>query len=374
LKIRCDFEGCQQTVSLGELQNHCAKCEQNPEIKMKLKCLCEKEFSKKEFNEHKNNCLEFVKKELKISRYQLSTFSANINCQNQNQIQNRSFSSEAHFLYSQLLRSLPQKSSKYNKIEDSLVYLSWKLMSLKRDVNRYHIERAFIDISVAISENYDYMKFFLKSNGLDFMLLCHALFKNKDINRSISEVFKMFCKYSPFPFEVMSKQCIELLLKFLDKNNNKFVTSFNAVTTFSLMTDISEEKWKQLSPNYERQRILNGIKTTISGWKLNEPLIRFKTFKSMFQCLKSEQMPPEVQFRYVWILVYLTRGDCKRYVPMIEEENGIKILKKISEKVTTQSYVKEFIALLIFQCDTYKRLGHLKGLENTDERDITKFK
>jgi hypothetical protein len=85
-------------------------------------------------------------------------------------------------------------------------------------------------------------------------------------------------------------------------------------------------------------------------------------------------MPPEVQFHYVWIFVYLTRGDCKRYVPMIEEENGIEILKKISEKATTQSYVKEFIALLIFQCDTYKRLGHLKGLENTDERDITKFK
>ncbi len=43
---------------------------------MKFKCLREKEFSKIEFNEHKNNCLGFVKKELKISKYQISAFAS----------------------------------------------------------------------------------------------------------------------------------------------------------------------------------------------------------------------------------------------------------------------------------------------------------
>jgi hypothetical protein len=59
---------------------------------------------------------------------------------------------------------------------------------------------------------------------------------------------------------------------------------------------------------------------------------------------------------------------------MIEKENGMQVFNELSENPNTESYVKKFIALLNYQIDTFKRLGHLNSLENSDERDVRKLK
>jgi hypothetical protein len=84
-------------------------------------------------------------------------------------------------------------------------------------------------------------------------------------------------------------------------------------------------------------------------------------------------MVPEVQYFGVWLLAYLTRIDCKKYVPMFESENGIEILKTISDNKDTESSVKRISNLVLYQCDTFKKLGHLNGLENSEEMDVTKI-
>jgi hypothetical protein len=46
-------------------------------------------------------------------------------------------------------------------------------------------------------------------------------------------------------------------------------------------------------------------------------------------------MLSEVYYRYVWILVFY-----KKYQLLIEKENGIEVMKKLSENPNIESYVK----------------------------------
>jgi hypothetical protein len=172
----------------------------------------------------------------------------------------------------------------------------------------------------------------------------------------------------------MNKQCIDLLVKLLELENNEFDTNINCATILSIISLKGLENWNKLMPDFDRQNMLNNLKTNVSKWKLNvNSEITYTSLKDLFVLLKSDQMVPEVQYFGVWLLAYLTRIDCKKYVPMFESENGIEILKTISDNKDTESSVKRISNLVLYQCDTFKKLGHLNGLENSEEMDVTKI-
>jgi hypothetical protein len=171
--------------------------------------------------------------------------------------------------------------------------------------------------------------------------------------------------------ELMNKQCIDLLVKLLELENNEFDTNINSATILSIISLKGLESWNKLMPDFDRQNMLNNLKTNVSKWKLNiNSEITYTSLKDLFVRLKLDQMVPEVQYFGVWLLVYLTRIDCKKYVSMFESEKGIEILKTISDNKDTESSVKKISNLVLYQCDTFKRLSHLNGLENSKEMDI----
>ena len=99
----------------------------------------------------------------------------------------------------------------------------------------------------------------------------------------------------------------------------------------------------------------------------------YSSLDSQIKRLKEhlEEMPTEVIYRYVWILVHHSRANPKKYVPMIETHNVSQLLEPLLGNDKTESYIKDFIRLLFHQMSTFKTFGHLNGLENTDKREIS---
>jgi hypothetical protein len=380
LKIKCDFEseGCKQVINLGELETHCKNCEFNPEIKKMFKCLCEQEFKRTEFDAHKENCLAFMKNELAICKSLLTTISSNLYTFNENLIHAVASDSVTRFLYNRLKPTLPETTNQYNKIQEILLYIIWKLLINEKNngskSTKSYIKYAVEDLSVATANSYEDLRLFIELNGFDYIFHIKTLFNGNSLNKHISQILKNFCDFDPLVKELMNKQCIDLLVKLLELENNEFYTNINCATILSIISLKGLKNWNKLMPDFDRQNMLNNLKTNVSKWKLNvNSEITYTSLKDLFVLLKSDQMVPEVQYFGVWLLAYLTRIDCKKYVPMFESENGIEILKTISDNKDTESSVKRISNLVLYQCDTFKKLGHLNGLENSEEMDVTKI-
>src|SRR5581483_11263849 len=121
-----------------------------------------------------------------------------------------------------------------------------------------------------------------------------------------------------------STECVEVIIELMQSED--FTTSFYAVTILSFICAKIPDIWSQKMPRIPLQSILTQIKDIISKYKINQKLnIYWDTFKYTFQLLKLQSLPPELQYRFMWVLVYTTRADCAKYCPMIEKENGIEV-------------------------------------------------
>jgi Zyg-11 family protein len=119
----------------------------------------------------------------------------------------------------------------------------------------------------------------------------------------------------------------------------------------------------------KRDDVVNRMKVTISRWKINTKLnYSYNSFKPFLHLLRSYQSTPEALHWAVWSLANLTRVDCSKYCPMLEE-NAIKLLEELICN-ETQSDINKLAQLTLYQYRKYKIQGNLGGMEESDEIDI----
>ena len=352
LKVRCNFDGCPQVLSLGELHNHLDKCEANPE-NQKLKCFCKKEFPKKDFISHKDLCLEYQKNELTLTRAQLSTYTKTVLSFSETMSAKVSTDSEIKFLYKQLKQSLSKFSDDYNSIEKSLLYISSKLLNdenvAEKDIlsTVRYLKYGFEDISIATNANYDNCCHLISNNGFDYLYLCLNTLNNKHINRYIAQIVKNMSRFEDLMIELMNKKCIKMMLYLMNQTND-INTSMDSAFILSDMTLLGTELWEQKMPEYNRQQMLKDFKTHLYKWKANENIDSvFDSFKELFTKMASEKCTPELTAFYVWLLANISLTDPEKYFPMIESENGFAFLKSLEDCPHIENPSKRNLELIL---------------------------
>ena len=375
LKIKCDFgyNGCEEVSPLGQLDKHLKVCERNPLNTKQINCFCGQQIAAKALTEHQNNCLPSIKNQIHINRSQISTFMADIYSQCTGMVSGKRFRSEIEYLYHKLSESLPQRSRNQNSIENILLYLNWRLLEYKPSPEElYKIKLGLQDLNRATLTTNEGLRIFNRLNGLDHILLIQNVTKNRDIQQTITDVLVNFCHSEIHLNKLMERPILDLLLNLMNSKLNGIETSFNCVDILSHIVVTLNPNWNHFSSPKERKDILTKIKTAVNDWKLNVKLRKYSTLENQISKLKTylNEMPTEVLYRYLWVLVHHSRADPKKYVPMIEEQNVIQLLDKHLENQKTEPYIKQLFALLSYQMTTFKSLGHLNGLENSDKREI----
>jgi hypothetical protein len=75
-----------------------------------MNCFCEQEFTKNKLKEHKQNCLAFVKNNLKVKKLKIATFSANLYSNYNRKVSSTRFNTEFEYLFDKLRQSFPERT------------------------------------------------------------------------------------------------------------------------------------------------------------------------------------------------------------------------------------------------------------------------
>jgi hypothetical protein len=371
LEITCDYSalGCNKQLKLENLKIHTKECEFDPE-KHIIKCERNQEIKKMQYKEHEQNCLPLVKRNLEMTKKQLTSISAYIA---DFIINNKVDSSEGLKSNMQLIRELLNTDGldvkgENGPIDQMLIFLSW-LHSNK--INSHLIWDNIFDATFENSYN---CSRFLELKGMNYLVMCFNAFPDDSelSSRMINVVNNFIFNDQPLQ-KLMIKEYIEFFVEMT--HSDIFLICFHSISILSYIVADCQDLWSQKLPEIALQSVLTKIKYAINKWKLNtKSNLYYSSFDKIFQVLRSKNSFPELQFRCLWCLAYATRKDCCQYIPLIEKENGIHVLEKLKNERTTKDYVLKMIELVLFQYKKYKKFGNLGGIEDSDEMDVKKLK
>ena len=353
LKIRCKTSsgGCDSVLTLGELHKHLDKCPENPENKQ-MKCFCKKVFTSEEFESHKSSCLEYHQNELNITRGQLATHSWTLLKTNEAMAEKVTTDSEIKFLYKQLKASLSHNSEEYTSIQTILLYVCSKLLNHEISAEKEilstirYLKYSFEDLSIATNQNLDNCSDFIALNGMDFLFLCHSSFNNKYINRFVAQIVKNLSQFKNILVEIMNRKIIKMLLSLMSEKNDINV-GIDSATVLSSITLLGTEVWEERIPDLNRRNMLINFRSEVYKWKYSEKSeVVFHSLKEIFVGMKSEKTTQEINAFYTWLLAHLIKNDPKKYIPMIDFEDGFQFLKTLNESQETADYVKRHLEII----------------------------
>jgi Zyg-11 family protein len=215
----------------------------------------------------------------------------------------------------------------------------------------------------------DNCEHFLKNNGMSYFVSCDRSFPGDcELHRTMIGVIGNIVECAHLRPQLTDPKFIHIFIKYLESEDHRL--SYDAVGLLSQIDSEGSDFWNRFMPiDCKRDDVVNRMKVTISRWKINTKLnYSYNSFKPFLHLLRSYQSTPEALHWAVWSLANLTRVDCSKYCPMLEE-NAIKLLEELICN-ETQSDINKLAQLTLYQYRKYKIQGNLGGMEESDEIDI----
>ena len=97
----------------------------------------------------------------------------------------------------------------------------------------------------------------------------------------------------------------------------------------------------------KREDVIKTMHDTVLNWNLKEKRnVRYRSFVPMYRLLECSHTSV-VQYWAAWEICNMTLKDPARYSPMLHEEEGVPVLRRISEDPRTTDNVRSLTEMIL---------------------------
>lgn len=213
---------------------------------------------------------------------------------------------------------------------------------------------------------------FLESHGLEAFEMCMDKFgNNKEVPRNIMGLLGNVAECQRLRINFMKERYIKRFYLLLSSKIDGIECSYNACGILAHLVSEGEEFWnRHLPAHLSRESLLRGMREAISNWPINSKRnINYRSFEPIVKLLDTN-LDPEAQYWAIFALTNLTRINPSKYLPMLEQHDGIEKVYRLTQPNATADYVKNLAEIALYQYERFELDGTLWGLEQCDSVDL----
>ncbi|XP_030380134.1 protein zer-1 homolog [Scaptodrosophila lebanonensis] len=192
-------------------------------------------------------------------------------------------------------------------------------------------------------------KRFLDGRGMEYFLKCLNTFPDRDeLLRNMMGLLGNVAEVKWLRPKLMTQEFIEVFARLLDSLSDGIEVSYNAAGVLAHIASDGPEAWTIKTPT--RDHVLQRMVFAIQRWNIkSERNINYRSFEPILSLVRCYETP-QCQHWAVWALANLTQVYPDKYCQLVEQENGIQVLKELIEHNRPYDEIKRIAMMVIVQC------------------------
>ncbi|XP_059218203.1 protein zer-1 homolog isoform X1 [Stomoxys calcitrans] len=201
-------------------------------------------------------------------------------------------------------------------------------------------------------------KRFLDGRGMEYFLRClnvsNCTFRERDeLLRNMMGLLGNVAEVKWLRPKLMTQKFIEVFAELLSSESDGIEVSYNAAGVLAHIASDGPEAWTIKEPS--RGDVLVSMVNAIMRWDIkSDRNINYRSFEPILGLVRCYETP-QCQHWAVWALANLTQVYPDKYCQLVEQENGIQILKELIDHPSPYEDIKKIARMVIEQCNKCPR-------------------
>uniref|UniRef100_A0A1A9V408 Protein zer-1 homolog n=1 Tax=Glossina austeni TaxID=7395 RepID=A0A1A9V408_GLOAU len=195
-------------------------------------------------------------------------------------------------------------------------------------------------------------KRFLDGRGMEYFLRCLNTFRERDeLLRNMMGLLGNVAEVKWLRPKLMTQKFIEVFAELLSSESDGIEVSYNAAGVLAHIASDGPVAWTIREPS--REKVLTSMVEAIRRWDIkSERNINYRSFEPILGLVRCYETP-QCQHWAVWALANLTQVYPDKYCLLVEQENGIQILKELITHPSPYEEIKEIARMVIARCSSW---------------------
>uniref|UniRef100_A0A1B0C7G6 Protein zer-1 homolog n=1 Tax=Glossina palpalis gambiensis TaxID=67801 RepID=A0A1B0C7G6_9MUSC len=195
-------------------------------------------------------------------------------------------------------------------------------------------------------------KRFLDGRGMEYFLRCLNTFRERDeLLRNMMGLLGNVAEVKWLRPKLMTQKFIEVFAELLSSESDGIEVSYNAAGVLAHIASDGPVAWTIREPS--REKVLASMVEAIRRWDIkSERNINYRSFEPILGLVRCYETP-QCQHWAVWALANLTQVYPDKYCLLVEQENGIQILKELITHPSPYEEIKEIARMVIARCSSW---------------------